>query len=322
MEFLKTDTAIRVRGNYRSAGFMLGLAVWALPAAALGQQAQPEQQPPAAAPGQAPEGSVGGMGDVNLYPKRVVLTDRDRTATIGLYNRADATGDYDITITDMTMLPDGRLVDLGTVNDPAVKARVKTATSLLRWSPHRVTLPANEAQLVRIMVRVPPDLPPGEYRSHFSAIAVPPQTGGISIEQATGNAPAGSGVGVTIMPRFGIAIPIIVRVGDTTLTSGLKDIQVARTAAGEPVVRLVVTRAGTRSSFGNIAVTSAGSKKPIAEIKGIGVYPEIDQRSVQIPIDQKADPALYARGAKLTVTYTDDDFAPGQTLAKEDFVVP
>lgn len=262
------------------------------------------------------------MGDVNLYPKRVVLTDRDRTATIGLYNRADASGEYDITITDMMMLPDGRLVDLGNVADPAATARVKTASAMLRWSPHHVTLPANEAQLVRIMVRVPPDLPPGEYRSHFSAISEPPQSDGLSIDQAAGNAPASNGVGVRILPRFGISIPIIVRVGETTLTSGLQDIKLTRTPSGEPVIRLVVTRAGTRSSFGNITVMSDGAKKPIAEIKGVGVYPEIDQRSVQIPIDPKADPALYASGARLTVTYTDDDFAPGQTLAKADIVVP
>ena len=88
------------------------------------------------------------------------------------------------------------------------------------------------------------------------------------------------------------------------------------------MIRLIVTRSGTRSSFGNITVTSDGAKKPIAEVKGVGVYPEIDQRSVQIPIDPEAAPALYASGAKLTVTYTDDDFAPGATLAKADFVVP
>lgn len=301
---------------------LAALVAMALQASALAQTSPDADQPPAAAPGHAPEGSVGGMGDVNLYPKRVVLTDRDRTATVGLYNRADKGGDYDITITDMTMLPNGQLVDLASVTDPAARARVKTASAMLRWSPHRVTLPANEAQLVRIMVRVPPGLPPGEYRSHFTAIAVPDQASGFSIDQAVGKTQSGNRVGVTITPRFGIAIPIIVRVGETTLTSGIKDIGIARTPAGEPFVHLVLTRSGTRSSYGSVTVTPAGSKNPIAEVKGVGVYPEIDRRTVQIPINPKADPALYASGAKLTVTYTDDDFAPGETLARADFVVP
>lgn len=276
--------------------------------------------PTAAAPGPAPEGSVGGMGDVNLYPKRVVISDRERTATVGLYNRAAASGDYDIGISDMAMLPDGRLVDLASVTDPAVIARVRGAGAMLRWSPHRVTLPANEAQLVRIMARVPPDLPPGEYRAHFSAVSVPPETGELSIEAAAGAET--DGVGVQIVPRFGISIPVIVRVGETTLTAGIRNLRVARAPGGAVAFVLQLTRDGTRSAFGNVSVTSARAKKPLAEIKGIGVYTEIDERTVQIPVDPAADPSLYARGATLTVTYTDDDFAPGKVLARQDFTVP
>lgn len=142
------------------------------------QAAAPTPAPaaiPAAAPGQAPAGSVGGMGDINLYPKRVVLSDRERTASIGLYNRAALTGDYDITLTELVMTPDGRLLDPAIVTDPALLARLRSALPMLKWSPHRVTLPVNEAQMVRVMARIPPDLPPGEYRAHFNAIAIPPR---------------------------------------------------------------------------------------------------------------------------------------------------
>ena len=65
-----------------------------------------------------------------------------------------------------------------------------------------------------------------------------------------------------------------------------------------------------------------GAKKPVAEIKGVGVYTEINQRAVQIPIDPATDARLLARGAKLTVTYTDDDVAPGKVLARQEFAVP
>lgn len=275
--------------------------------------------PPAAAPGSAPEGSVGGMGDVNLYPKRVVMTDRERTATIGLYNRAAANGEYEISVTDMLMQPDGRLIDLASA-DPAQAAKVKSASAMLRWSPRRVTLPANEAQLVRIMARVPPDLPPGEYRAHFSAVSTPPETGDVSI--GDGAITQNNGVGVQIIPRFGISIPIIVRVGETTLTTGLAGLAVTRPGGGAPSFALRITREGTRSAFGNISVTSTGAKKPIGEVKGVGVYTEINERSVQVPIDPQADPALYAKGARLTVTYTDDELAPGKILARQEFTVP
>jgi hypothetical protein len=272
---------------------------------------------PAAAPAQAPAGSVGGMGDINLYPKRVVISDRERTASIGLYNRAASTGDYDITLTELVMTPEGRLLEPAAMTDPALVARLRSALPLLKWSPHRVTLPANEAQMVRVMVRIPPDLPAGEYRAHFNAVAVPPPTDEIAIEQTRPQ-----GVGVHIVPRFGISIPVIVRVGETTLTAGLAGLKVTRQPDGSPAFSLRVTREGTRSAFGDLAVLAPGLKKPLAEIRGVGVYTEIAERTVQIPIDPKADPEAYARGAKLTITYTDDDAAPGKVLARQDFTVP
>jgi hypothetical protein len=270
-----------------------------------------------------PEGSVSGMGDVNLYPKRVVIQDRQRIATVGLYNRSTAQGNYEILLNDMMMTPQGTLVDLSKVTDETQRARVKTASALLRWSPRKIVLPSNEAQTIRIMARIPPELPPGEYRTHFSVMQVPAQdTGGLSIESASGRQGNASGIGVRIMPRFGIAIPVIVRVGDTTLKTGLRDLSVRALGKGRSGVALTITRSGTRSAFGNLTVTAAGSGKPIAIIKGIGVYPEVEQRPVVVPIDPSVPPSAFARGAKLTVTYTDDDFKPGEVLATQDFVVP
>lgn len=289
----------------------------ALQASSAPQQSATSAAIPAAGPGQAPAGSVGGMGDINLYPKRVVITDRERTASIGLYNRAAVTGDYDISLSELVMTPDGRLAEPGAVADAALAGRLRSALPLLKWSPHRVTLPANEAQMVRVMVRIPPDLPAGEYRAHFNAVAVPPPAEEIAVEQ-TGP----DGVGVHIVPRFGISIPVIVRIGETTLAAGLAGLQVIRQPDGTPAFTLRVTREGTRSAFGDLAVLAPGLRKPVAEIRGVGVYTEIAERTVQIPIDPKADPARYARGATLTVTYTDDDAAPGTILAKQDFTVP
>ena len=281
---------------------------------------EPQTEGPTTA--QAPTGAVGGMGDINLYPKRVVIDDRSRVASVGIYNKTANTGDYDITIADMMMTTDGRLVDPATVAaDDATRARVRGAGDMVRWSPHRFTLPGNESQMVRIMARISPDLPAGEYRTHFSVIAVPPGDDGLTIDQATQGEAKTNGIGVRITPRFGISIPVIVRVGETTLTSGLKDLRVVG-INGRRAISLIITRGGTRSSFGDITVTAPGQARPVATIKGVGVYTEVDQRAVTIPVDPAVDARFTASGTRLTVTYTDDDFAPGQTLARQDFVVP
>lgn len=272
---------------------------------------------------QSPVGAVGGMGDINLYPKRVVIDDHNRVASVGVYNKTANTGDYDITINDMMMTGDGRLIDLATAKaDDPVRARVKPASELVRWSPHKFTLPGNESQMIRIMARVSADLPPGEYRTHFSAIAVPPGDDGLTIDEAAKGQQTTSGIGVKITPRFGISIPVIIRVGETTLTSGLKDLAVTTAPGGQKLLRLTITRSGTRSSFGDITVTAPGAAKPVAMIRGVGVYPEIDERTVMVPVEPTIDAHFTASGAHLTVSYVDDDYAPGKTLAKQDFIVP
>ena len=284
------------------------------------------QSPPAsatAASAAPPDGSVGGMGDINLYPKRIVIQDRQRIATVGLYNRAAAQGNYEVVLNDMMMSPSGTIVDLASVKDETLRARVKTASSLLRWSPRKIVLPSNEAQTIRIMARIPPELPPGEYRTHFSVMQVPiDNAAGNSIENAAGQTKSGGGIGVRIVPRFGITIPVIVRVGETTLTTGQRDLSVRPMGKGRSGVALTITRSGTRSAFGNVTVTASGSSKPFAIIKGIGVYPEVDQRAVMVPIDPAAPASSYVRGARLTVTYIDDDFRPGEVLARQEFTVP
>lgn len=280
-------------------------------------------KPAGPAPAAVPAGSVGGMGDINLYPKRVVIDDRNRTTSVGVYNKTGNTGDYDITIADMLMTTDGRLVEPASVSktDPTL-ARLKGAAEMVRWSPHRFTLPGNEAQMVRLMARVAADLPPGEYRTHFSAIAVPPGDDGLTIDDAANGRTQPNGIGVRITPRFGISIPVIIRVGETTLTAGLKDLAVITAPDGTRQIRLTVTRSGTRSAFGDIAITAPGAPKPVATIKGVGIYTEIDQRTVSMPVDPAVDPRFVASGVRLTASYVDDDADPGKTLARQDFTIP
>ncbi|OYU34921.1 hypothetical protein [Novosphingobium sp. PASSN1] len=297
----------------------LGLAFTIASGAFAQEAAEPADAPPA--PAALPAGAVGGMGDINLFPKRVVIDERSRIASVGLYNRAAAPGEYEITVSDMAMQRDGRLIELATVQDAAARDAVHTASGFLRWSPRHVALPASEAQMVRIMARVPPELPPGEYRSHFTVVSVPPETGGTSIDEAAGGE-TGGGIGVRIVPRFGISIPVIVRVGETTLTAGFKDLALNAAPGTPPALALTLTREGTRSAFGDIIITAPGAKKPVAEIKGIGVYTEIAERAVQVLIDPATEPRFLARGTRWTVSYVDDDMSPGKVLARQEFIVP
>lgn len=272
----------------------------------------------AAAP---PAGSVGGLGDVNLFPKRVVLEGRRQISSIGLYNKTANEGDYEIRLIDMAMTPEGRLISFDNGLSEADKARVKTASGFLRFSPRRVTLRGSEAQTIRIMARAEAELPDGEYRSHFMVTAIPRDAGGFSIENVAGEG-SESGIGVTIRPRFGISIPIIVRIGNTTLDVGITNARVLTARDGSQAVAFTLTRSGTRSAFGDLSVTAKGAAEPLVIAKGIGVYPEVGHRDLILPIERQPGQPPVTSGAQITINYVDDDFAPGSKLAETSFTVP
>lgn len=263
-----------------------------------------------------PSDSVGGEGDINLYPKRVVLDSRRQITTIGLFNNTAETGTYEISVVDLVMDSTGQIRPVEKVADADLKARTRTASSFLKHSPRRVVLQGAESQLVRVLVRAPADLPDGEYRSHFKVTAIPRNLDeGTSIEQVSQFAQQ-SDIGVAIRPRFGISIPVIVRIGETTLNVGISDVRLVTTNSDQRAISFNINRAGTRSAFGDILITSNSNGETLALVKGIGVYPEIDSRHVTIPLDPATDPALVAEGAGVTITYLDDDHEPGNILAR------
>lgn len=303
---------------------LLALALAAaMPAHAAGQDSEDEPALPDMVAGEVPEGSVGGMGDVNLYPKRVVIDRRQRIATVGLYNRTIDPGEYEISLVDMVMTRTGEIFPLDNLPPGVAADRLRPASEFLRWSPRRVRLLGSEAQTVRIMARPAGDLPDGEYRAHFLAVSVPQDLDdGFSIDDAVnGGTDTRPGIGVTIRPRFGISIPVIVRIGETTLDVTLDQVGFVETPEGL-AISVTIRREGTRSAFGDLIVTAPGISEPVAIARGVGVYPEIDSRQILLGINSEFDTSRLQPGVTLTARYIDDDFVPGETLASSTFAVP
>ena len=310
-----------MKTSSKAIAIALAAMVAALPPTPFAFAQEPTQAEAPAATPQVPEGSVSGMGDINLYPRRIIIQGRQRTAQVGLFNRTVNEGDYEIDIREMAMTPEGRLVALEDA-DPAIAARVKSAKDMIRWSPKRLSLTGNESQTIRLMARPGADVAPGEYRAHFLAISRPDVTeGGTSIDEAVSGRQA-TGIGVTIRPRFGISIPVIVRVGETTLDLGIEQPRFVDLPDGRRALALALTRSGTRSAYGDLQVFREGSGEPIAVVRGVGIYPEIERRTIVLPFEMAEDERPLAPGEPLKVVFIDDDFEPGATLAEARFQAP
>jgi len=275
---------------------------------------------PAPAPA-APTTAVG--ANLNLTPKRITLDKNRRSATVYIYNQGNATATFDIALVDRVMTPDGQIVaaaDATPAQKPLVEA-LKSAKDILQISPRRATLAPGQGQTIRLRIASVPQDPSGEYRSHLTVTTIPPPTAGLSAEQAAQGAP--NSLSFQITSVFGISIPAIVRFSNPDVRAEIRNahIEYAQVSpgGGAPPKRTAMmvfdlARLGASSLFGNLEVKSLSQRGgPIGLARGVGVYPEVQQRTLRIPLTRAP-----AAGEKLEITFTDDDTSPGKLLAKLD----
>jgi P pilus assembly chaperone PapD len=213
-----------------------------------------------------------GIGDLLVAPTRIVLDGRKGTEII-LNNIGDEPATYRISVEFRRMTEDGGLVD---VAQPT--AADKAAEDMIIYAPRRVTLVPHQPQSIRIAARPPQGLPDGEYRLHLLFRAIPPAD---PVVAATDEPP--KGVQFKITPIYGVTIPIIVRLGNLQATAGISNVHLDK-IAGRPAVALDLSRAGSRSTFGEVRVLRAGVKDPVAVQKGVAVYTELNSRHVNVPV--------------------------------------
>jgi len=221
-----------------------------------------------------PSAANAGVGDLLVAPTRLVLDGR-KGAEVVLNNIGDEPATYRVSVEFRRMTADGNLVD---VTEPTPQE--KAAADMIVYAPRRVTLAPNEPQSIRISARPPAGLPDGEYRVHLLFRAIPPAT---PVTQAQSEQP--KGLHLQLIPVYGVTIPVIVRLGNLQATAGIADVKLEKEQDGKPAIGLDLSRAGSRSTFGEVRVLKAGVKDPIAIQRAVAVYTELGQRHVSIPVD-------------------------------------
>lgn len=266
----------------------------------------------------APPTTVTNVGaNINVSPRRVILDRNHRTATVAVFNQGTAPGAFRISLIDRVMLPDGQIIATSDIDKhPEIKAqidRLRSAAEMVRVAPSRVTLAPGQSQAVKLQLLAPPDGATGEYRTHLTVTTVPPPTSGLTAESAATADPKALSFQITAV--FGISIPVIVRMADADGTVKIENahIENGTNAAGarQTVLVLDLLRAGASSVYGNVEVRPVGKHGDLIGVaRGIGVYPEIDRRSLRLTLTRPPAP-----GEKLEISFTDDDASPGKLLA-------
>ena len=246
-------------------------------------------------------------GDLLVAPTRVVL-DGPRGTEVFLNNVGNETATYRITVQLKRMTSAGDLED---VAPEAATAKEQATLAMITYAPRRVTLAPNQPQAIRIGVRPPTELPDGEYRAHILFRAIP--------DAAAPSAPTApvKGISISLIPIYGVTIPIIVRKGNLEATAALSNARLVHDLHGSALA-FTLTRSGSRSTYGVIRVTRPGIAKPLLEARGIAVYAELDQRTVTLPVS--ADVAALLPGPA-KIEYLADSDAGGGIIASAQVVI-
>lgn len=243
------------------------------------------------------------QGDLLIAPTRLILDGR-RGGEVILSNIGDEEATYRIELELRRMTPDGELVP---VELAEATASEKAALEMIRYAPRRVVLPPREPQAIRITARPAPELPDGEYRVHLSFAAIP------KVQALTPEAPDASqeGFSINLVPIYGITMPVIIRKGQLEVTAGLANPRIEQGPEG-PAFLVDITRSGSESIYGDLLVYRQGNDEPVLVVRGVGVYPEIDNRhsafgltpeqaaALQGPVKVELRESILAGGALIT----------------------
>jgi P pilus assembly chaperone PapD len=256
---------------------------------------------------------VMGQGNLLITPRRVVFEGQKRTEELNLANTGQDSARYNVSIVQYRMKEDGLFEEI-TTPDPGQNF----ADKFIRFFPRSVTLGPNEAQVVKMQLTRTDQLTPGEYRSHVYFRSVPKET-------ALGDAKATkdtSAISVKLVPIFGITIPVIIRVGQSTMKTSLSDLKL--NIVNDTTVRLKITfnRTGNMSVYGDVRVdyiSQQGQPITVGTVKGIAVYTPNEKRVFIMDLDKKAG-VNYHTGS-LHLTYSSQSDTKPEKFAEADLVL-
>jgi P pilus assembly chaperone PapD len=243
-----------------------------------------------------------GIGDLLVAPTRIVLDGR-KGAEIILNNIGEEPATYRVSIEWRRMTEDGGLVDV-----TAPTAEDQKAADMVVYAPRKVVLAPHQPQAIRVRAVPPAGIPDGEYRVHLLFRAIPPSN---PVVQAAA-VQEEKGLRFQLTPVYGVTIPVIVRLGNLQASAQISNVRLER-QGDKALVDMDISRAGQRSTFGEVRVFKAGVKNPIALQKAVAVYTEIGTRHVTVPLD---DAYKNAAPGEVTVQYV-ETFDDGSNVLAE-----
>ena len=253
------------------------------------------------------------QGNLMITPRRILFEGTKKTQELNLANTGKDTARYLISMMEIRMREDGNFEQISSPDSGQ-----NFASSYLRFFPRSVTLGPGEAQTIKVQITKQNQMQAGEYRSHLYFRAIPQETPLGEKEPLKDT----TGISVRLVPIFGISIPVIVRVGETSSVINLSNPSLEISNNNTPVLNMVFNRVGNVSVYGDLKVdfiSQEGKATRVGEIKGIAVYTPTTSRSLKVPL-AKVNGIDYKSG-KLHLTYTTPSDMKSVKIAETELVL-
>lgn len=219
-----------------------------------------------------------------INPKRVVLEDRDRAASLDLLNEGQETIRYQIFFEQKRLNKEGKIVDVENPDEGGPYAK-----DMIRYSPRRVDIPPGGKQTIRLAVRRPKDLANGEFLSHLVFKEIPAKE---PVSVVDSDLPD-EVLQLTFKPTLRIAIPVIVRKGELSATADISKAEFIADDGEFGSVVFQLHRDGDASLYGSVEVyeqTGAGLGERIGFGRGVALYTSLSERKVRLTLNKALKP--------------------------------
>lgn len=234
-----------------------------------------------------------------INPTRVIFSETTRAMEVHVGNVGKEPVAYTIDLVTMRRDKEGNLREVE--QDSEAERLVK---EMIRFAPRRATIDPGKRQVVKLMLRKPGDLPPGEYqtRLRFTPQASTPQ----ALAAAKGASEGKTSIQLNVLVAS--TIPIIIQHG----IAGGEAVPVALTvkhpgqSGSELAAEVKFSRSGVGSAFGDATVSllpagASNKAQVIGQATDIALYAPDKEQSVRIPLKGIKPAAL--TGGTLRVSF-------------------
>ena len=253
------------------------------------------------------------QGNLLVTPRRVVFEGKNKSLDLNLANIGQDSATYAISLVQIRMNEDGSFETI-TSPDPGQNFADKN----IRFFPRSVTLPPNEAQVVKVQLLKANDLKPGEYRSHFYFRSIPKVVALGEEETAVDT----TSIAVRLVPVFGITIPVIIRIGPSNTKVTLSDLALEINEDSNPTLSLKFNREGNFSVYGDLAVDYISTDGIITRVgiaNGIAVYTPNSIRYFQFGLNKI--PGIDYKSGKLLVVFSSSSDVEPEKFAEAELLL-